>query len=382
MMTFLKMVGAAFVAFLLLIVIIVLIIRWKLRRFLSKLTDLADSFQDPVPPFRIKLEPDDEPSWKHLADVAKLDRELAELGFGHIGDFCIGPLGIPIKAYWHAEKATCAVVYDHPVAGAWCDLVRRYADGTAFTYASCPAHGMDAPPKKTTKFFPQESLKQISEELWTDSPLAGAVIVKPEGFPKLFEKVYAEEMNWRMQRGGPTAEEVRRICAKQEQECTDEIVEQIQQQWRTRIADFLSERQLSRFRQISDMSRRELEDLEDRIVVIHNRMLPEGILASVEGDFYPDHGGEEEDDDDDEDDDDRQQRHRWNALLAKVRQWCKAESPRQAFHHLLEECQKTKSFRHLGTVDKPIGGDVWLRPEGDAAEDEEYDDELDDFGAD
>ena len=281
-----------------------------------------------------------------------------------------------MQAFVHPSQGTCGVVYDHPLTGVWCDVVRQYPDGSMFTYSTGEYHGMDEPPEKTAKFLPEQPLEQVTQRLWDDSPASGAISIPPDDFVENFERAYAEEMNWRIERGGPTEAEIRRITEKDGQDCTPESVQQIQNQWRTQITAFFSERQLSRFRGLSKVSNTTLAGYQDRMIAIHDRMSAEDLLAIVDHNFYPDADLDEEDfDENDMEEAELLKVHRTQqTLLKQIRGWCDDSSPREAFPRLLDEEEQRTLYSHLGTVDKPIPGDIWLSPE-DEYDDEAFDDE-------
>ena len=378
MLSFLKMVAAAFVAFLLLILVLFLWIRYKLKGWFKK---FIDALQGGIPPFRVNLEKiDGAPNWSDKKKVDTLHEEFLQLGFEHVGDFDVNPAGILMKAYVHPTRATCGTIYEQTSVGVFCDLVRKYADGAGYTYTTTKPTGMDEPPRKTAKFFPDESLTTVAETLWRESPSSETVHVQPAEFARFFERAYAEEMNWRMMRGGPTAEEIRRIAEISGNECTQEHIDQIQDQWRNGISQFVSERQLARFRQQSTMSREEYAELEYRLIAVHDRMTPKLILSEIDKQYFV--GYELDSDDDDEDAADRAERQRLVATLARVEGWCTSETPRDAFRHLMDEQNAGDRFELLTTVGKPLEGDIYLRAEPDDEYDgDEYDEELDDFSA-
>ena len=373
MVTFLKMVGAVLVALVILILLILVWIRWKIRKFLSV---LKEALHAPVPPFRIKLVECEAIGWIHEEAVNEQQAAFLELGFEHVGDYDVEPAGMMLKGFVHPSRGTCGVVYDHPLMGVWCDIARRYPDGSMFTYSTGEYQGMDEPPEKTAKFLPEESLKEVTQRLWDDSPATGAISIRPGEFVENFERAYAETMNWRIERGGPTEAEIRRVAEKDGQDCTPESVQQIQDQWRTQISEFFSERQLSRFRGLSKVSKSTLAGYQDRMIAIHDRMSAEDLLGIVDDYYSPEFGLDPNGlDENDEEDAELLQEHRGQqALLELIRDWCAESSPREAFSRLLDEKEQRTLYSHLGTVDKPIPGDIWLSPE-DEYDDDAFDDE-------
>lgn len=368
MMFFLKIVAAFVVAILLLLILVVFLIRWKFRRFLKRIVDEC-SAGGTVPPFRVKLIPVDDESigWNRSEEVTSLTDEFRKLNFTPIGDFDAEDLPLRIRAFQHQEHQAYGVIYEHAAAGCWCDVVRRYTDDTGWTVSSGKEHGMDSAPWHHPLFLPGKPLAELHEKLLELSPSKGLQRAGADVFVQRFESAYAREMNWRIERGGPTEEEIRRIASLNGTEPTPEDVERIQTQWRTAIADFLSELALKVWRKDSGISRQNFDAMSHRLVVIHRKLQPhqlEAILAC-------------NDEDDDED----------NAETAgsqgeKIRELCRNSSPVAVFHDFISrQDASTGSWSKVGEVHRPLKAEIWERPEQESSQNEEdpeseFDDEL------
>lgn len=379
MVFFLKLVGAAIVAFLVLGFVSFILIKWKLKKWFSGVIEqVLAAAQGGVPPFRLKLEPweeDEEFSSLHEEDVLARAETLQELDFEHIGDFNSEDAMFCMRAYINRPQATYAVIYDHVAAGVWCDIVRTYQDGTGWSFATAKEHGLDTAPGKVQKFFPDMELEDVVRLFWKEAPAEGTQTVEDHDFARYFEKKYAEEMNWHIQRGGPSEQEIQRIAELADNECTPEMVSAIQKQWRVAISEFLSETAIKQFNRDNNVAREDAEKTSHRIVAIHDRMPAATLMSAFDESFFLD-------EDDDEDDDDPVMA-RWRTQLAHVEEWQETVSARQAFGQLLDQTDKRNTFEMLGTVSKPIAAEIWLRPESDDEyeddESEAYDDELDSF---
>lgn len=388
MLLFFQIVGGFFVALILLILIAYVVIRWKIKRWFSNLADSMMGMAGGVPPFRIKLrkkseiddefdddDDEEEEFGDNAAKIKSLADELKALGFEKIDDYVIEEIGTEMPAFVHRERGTYCVIYNHPFAGVWCDVVRMYADGTSWTYANNEYHGMDEPPGKTSQWFPKESLTELVRKFWDDSPSDGTVVVPNEEFAATFEKKYAQEMDWRIERGGVTEAEIRRIAEKGDDECTPEHVKLVQDQWRMSITQFHCERILRRFRKETDMPRREWEEFQYEAVVVHEKMQADEILTRFDEGYYPMEPDEEEDDDLEE----RAEQKKWAGQLSRIEHWLKEGiSPQECFRNLVEAEKDGGKWEHKGIVEKPLRAEIWLRKwEADEAEDDFYDDEDD-----
>ncbi len=372
MLAFLKIVAAAFVALVILIVIIVLFIRWKFRSFMAGIMDkVKNEASSGVPPFRITLsrtEEDDEDDsddsgWSHSDDVRRLTEDMIGAGFTAIGDFDVEELPLKLRAFQHHDHQAYGVIYDHFVAGSWCDVVRRYADDTSWTCSTGKQHGMDSPPHSNSQHFPGESVKTVLDRLLESSPATGYLKAGADTFVRAFESAYSREMNWRIERGGPTEEEIRRISSMGGQECTQEQIDAVQKQWRLAIGQFLSDRMIRSWRKDSGIAQADFEAVAWRTVAVHKRLLPEQILALVDEDFSPEYySGPDEDE---------PETLEWERDLNLLREWCREGSAISAFNQLLVSRQLDSKWEKLGSVDKSVRGEIWRRP---AVGDEHHDD--------
>lgn len=379
MMFFLQLVGAIFVALILFILAAVMYIKWKLRTAFGTFADLLKNLGGGgVPPFRIKLKKksdvfdDDEEEDSENQDLFQQNcEEFASLGFDKIEDYYIEDIPLSMTAYVDRDTSTYGVVYDHPMAGVWCDVVRRYEDGSAWTFGSNQDSLMDYPEDKTIKYFPQLSLAEMREKFLQEAPCNGMVVVSDEEFPRFFDRAYAEEMDWRIARGGVTEAEIRRIAERDETECTPEHVHTVQFQWRQAISEFHSQRALRRYRNEAELSRSQWEDLEDEGIVVHQEMQAEEILQSFDEDYYP---GSSFDMPDDSDPEYQDERDKWKRQLEEIREQLKTTAPQAIMKTLMEASDdKEVEWELKGSVETPIPADVWLRNWKDEDDDDEED---------
>ncbi|WP_144972548.1 hypothetical protein [Bremerella volcania] len=383
---FLQIVGGVFVGLILFVVVAFLLIRWKLRSWLKSLGDLiSQGLAGGVPPFRVKLtkrseldDPEDE--WvqgDHRKQFDSLSEQFESLGFTRLEDYVIQEIATPMRVLLDGDQSTVGVVYSHPVIGVWCDVVRRYQDGTGWTFGGTKYHGMDVPPFSTHKFFPDEPVEQIVARFREDAPATDMTTITAEEFPTYFEKAYAREMDWRIERGGTTEEEIRRIAEMNGEQCTDETVRQIQLQWRTAIHQFMSDRALKRYRKEADLNSFEWDHLQSYGVVIHERMHGEQLLQVFDEEYYPDILNMEDDEDDEDAAEMRKQREKWNQRISELEDALSRGTPQQVFRDMIElqngsESQQSK-WEFQTSITEPIAADIWTRTYED--DEENWDDE-------
>lgn len=386
MQLFLQIVGGAFVALVLFVIVAYFLIRWKLRSWLKSLGDLiAQGLGGGVPPFRVKLtkrseldDPEDE--WvqdEHVKAFESLTEQFESLGFKRMEDYLIPEIVTQMRVLLDGDQATAAVVYCHPVIGVWSDVTRRYPDKTSWTFSSTKYHGMDVPPYVTQKFFADESVDEIVTKFRAEAPEAGMMPITKEEFPAMFEKAYAREMDWRMERGGATEEEIRRIAEMNGDECTDDTVRQIQTQWRTAIHAFVTDKALKRYRKEAELNSFEWDHMQSYGVVIHERMQGEQLLQVYDEEYYPDILGETDDDDEDAAEM-QEQRQKWNRRIDELDQALTRGTPQQVFRDMIELQNGSGSTRskweYKSSVTEPVAADIWTRTYEEEDEDEGWDD--------
>ena len=392
MLFFLKLVGASLLALIILVLCVYLFVKYKIRKFFKDLADgISGMDAGTVPPFRIKLvtreraeerarqyadeEDEDDEFFMNEEEVQARADTLGVMGFRLLGDFNTDAM-LNMRVLVHDEKATYAVVYDHYGAGVWCDVYRSYQDGSSWTFSTTKDPGMDIMPRKQQRFHPDAELAEVVNQFWREAPSESVEVVSDDQFSRYFEKKYAEEMNWNIQRGGPTESEIRRIADNSGEECTPEVVKSIQDQWAVAIGAFLSDLAIKQFNKENDVSKQQVAEREDRVIAVHDRVPTEQLFESVYEDFYMDEEGDDEDAD--------PEMEPWRKQFQEIKSLHQSGGAVQAFNSILDGSGKREKFEHLGTVSKPVAAEIWLRPyfEDFDEEDEDWDDrdeELDDF---
>ena len=390
MALFLKIVAAFFVAICIFVVALIWFVKVKLRSFAGDLMKQVMAAATPtVPPFRMKIRPVDSEDieWSNETELNRLSEEFEVAGFEQISDYQTDDAPVALRAFYHPEQNSYGVIYEHPAAGYWCDVTRRYTDESSWTITSTKEHGMDSPPSSRVVFMPQEPIAVLFEKLLEVSPVNNIEPCSAEGFQKRFETGYAKEMNWQIDRGGPTEQEIRRIAEINGQECDQQMVDTIQEQWKSAIADFLSERVIQMWKKENPDSADERAGIQHRVTVVHNRSTSQQLMNAVFPDFCMDDLDELDADDFDLDDpDDRQefeQLERRKALMQQLKMDLRAGSVRSAFEKLLTSAGVADQWKKLGEVARPINSDLWLQPEfiddddDEDSEDDEFEDDLD-----
>ena len=380
MMLFLKIVAGFVVAIILVGLIVYFWIRRKLKGFGGKIVkqmmeqlELA-SMGGPVPPFRLHLKTvneEEDIGFARIDDVERLTAEFLEAGFEIICDFQTVEIPLAMRAFRHGELNVYGVIYDHPIAGVFCDVTRRYRDQTSWTASSSQHHGMDPAPGSHPTFMPDSTVEKLLNKLIDDSPVNDILPATREDFVVRFESAYAREMNFRIERGGPTVQEIQRIAEINGQECDQQQIDAVQKQWKMAISDFLSEKAIAMWKKEQEIPAPVFARMKEQLIAIHNRFLPEQLMELV----FPDFDVEVDDEDFDED------AQRQRALFDKLSNWMRSSTAAEAFQKLLNAAGVASEWQHQGSAAKPVPAEIWLRPL-DADDDEqehddtEYDEEL------
>jgi hypothetical protein len=340
----LQVLGAIFLVLILFLAVAVLTIRAKLRNLARNLEGMTASLASSVTPARIHLRPMAAPSWEDEAAVAAQTRPLPEFGFSKAGAFQVEEIpGLSLQAWVNPRSAVTAVVYEHPTAGVWTDMVTRYQDGTRATFANTQrGEGVDHAPGHTVERFPGLGSRELYERFLADRPDRPTVTPSAETFAEAFEKAYADEMDWRNSRGGATEEEIRRIASLSGETYDEEIIQATRRMAEARAMGQLDESIRERFLAETPLSASEWEGVRNFIVIVHDRMSQDAFTNAMRQCLV---------EDDDWDDD----------AIPQV-DGSPERSPRRLFEAWNAGRAERKRCRKVGSVQEPVAADVYVAP--------------------
>jgi hypothetical protein len=118
------------------------------------------------------------------------------------------------------------------------DLVSYYEDGSSITYTTSPDTMMDRPEKKPIHHLDGFGADELLRTFLRERPHKPLRPVSPQQFQENFERAYAEDMDWRIARGGPTEDEIRRSVERKGKQCTPELVQAVRGSWAAAIELF------------------------------------------------------------------------------------------------------------------------------------------------
>ncbi len=160
-------------------------------------------------PNTIHLKPTDAAKLRHAARVQALAAEYQQRGFESAGAYAIPEMpGVSVLLQANRSESMYAVIYDHPVAGVFYDVVSRYADGSSWTYTTARASGLKQRPDVHMTNLPGAEPTALVESARRERPTAGLKSCSREAAVQDFETAYADYMAWMKQRGISTGEVV------------------------------------------------------------------------------------------------------------------------------------------------------------------------------
>ncbi len=313
-----------------------------------------------IPPFRIHLDANPEPTWKNPSRMEAATADFESAGYVRIGDFDIREMNeVRLRAMWNRDSGISVALYDHPESGMWADAFQDFLDGTSVTVTTAAETGMDRP--LHAKLFRVEAelgesgvAGEIHDRVVHEAIGLEANVFPPEEFAEVYAEIYAQEMDWRIARGGVTRVEIERVAGLSGAEApSDAAVELIQDLWRGQIACFIDDEVRSAWLADCGLSALEWERLQDRIHVVHDHHTSEDLIeelawAMVEADA---------DKDADYDDD-----AACEASRVTLRP-CFETSNREGFGRAQAFLPEKRKYEKLGSTEDPWPADIWAAPE-------------------
>jgi hypothetical protein len=341
MSLFLQILGALFLMVVLAVVAGVLFLRMKLRTFLKSVEGVSQLAATRTPS-RIHLERVLNPDWSDEETFESRSAPLASLGFEPVGAFSVAELaGLQLAAWVHPRERVTAVVYEHPQASIWLDFYSHHEDGTRVTFSNTSqGTGVDHAPGHDSRRFPGLEATQLYARFVAERPNKPRVPMPADEFAKRFEKTYADEMDWRNSRGGPTLAEIRAVTAKRGIPEDENLVLATRALMHEQALDALNESIIEHYLEQSRIPAAEWMELSDRVLIVHDGLDADRLQSSI-GDLLST----------DEEDDETPDLGQYGA-----------SSLRSAFLAFNEARPAARRFRRMGQVDTPVAADLYVAP--------------------
>ncbi len=147
-------------------------------------------------------------AWTNQAAVNAYAQSLSALGFSDAGAFTIDVLPAATRFLLKKPDDVYAVIYEHPKAGVWLNLVILYENGGSMTLTTTPDRGLEKRPGHPTLHAPgatADELYAMTQKLLNE-PKRKALM--PSSIIGEFERAWADGVKWRKSRGMSATEAI------------------------------------------------------------------------------------------------------------------------------------------------------------------------------
>ncbi len=222
---FLQILGGIGIVVLIVIVVAVLAILIFIKRLKSAFSALAGAT-----PNRIHLKSASTLKFENNKKLEEARKQALVGGLKELGYFEVEEMpALKMNVFMNADQALFAVLYEVPPVGFIADLAIYYDDGSSITATSTiegeALKQRQEHPKLRSKGASVEELFKLLAQNEKGKARKSGLEESAACFIELFQKAYADEMDWRNSLGGPTEEEIREIArASGGGEPSDEVV--------------------------------------------------------------------------------------------------------------------------------------------------------------
>ena len=358
--------------------------RWWFRRKLRKLAagigHLFQGVASQVPPFRIGLDLVDDAEWEYRPVVKRTTKELKRLGYQVAGDFVVAQFDNRyLRGFVNPDVGTYLALYENTdIERVVVEITSHLADDTFITTTNAPYDGLTRP-----DFAPLTGIQvdlnanpisviEVHEALLARRGNRQGKPFSPNEFDEVYTSTYSRIIDWRVDRGTLTADEVRRISEHTGEDPPDEAhIAKVQAAWRDAIDNFLNLRIQDRFLNMKVMPEEEWAAKRERIVFVHERMDQEAMKETL-GWHIVDKDAHVDQDQFGESSDEASQKLR--GALSKLKPaFADIASFRVGFKNAQPLLPENRRYNFICKVAGDYPADVYLAPEKESDYDEEDD---------
>ena len=252
---------------------------WSVRRKLVGLVEDLQAVMDFSTPLRIKLCAVAEPfPWLSETKAQRICSEMKSLGFEDAGNFEVPELqSASLKAFAWPQQSMYAYLCHHPAKEeCFIDIIRVFEDGTSVTLSDVPDTGVDPCPAHRNLKRPGSTAADLVKELRKASGKKKALPASVAEAATRYEKGYAAIMDWRVERGGVSEDE---LMAQADEDTTEEELAAARVEFR--MAHLLQLDELLRIRYEEKIGAVEWALIEDQAVIVHDRLTPREVQQMV-----------------------------------------------------------------------------------------------------
>ncbi|MFS1422846.1 hypothetical protein [Shewanella sp. 10N.286.48.B5] len=217
MTTFFLIIFAILLSLLIIFLIIFLFIKYKLRNMINEKSAEPN-------PLSININEDLIAEWKDTNEVATMIEDLKLLGYKEGKAYTIKQME-GVKLFNMYAPESFAVIYQHPQAGNWVDLIADTNHGLEI----CCSNAMMGEEIETADYCKKVHLKDASitevfEALQLETQSHDLTAVRADDFRSRFENSYKKEVMWRNRNGGVSVSEFKKIAVNNQIEISDENI--------------------------------------------------------------------------------------------------------------------------------------------------------------
>jgi len=276
---FLQILGALILGVILIILGLYLYMRIKLGKYVN-----VDTSKD-MTPLLIHLNEEIMPDWISKKNALKIEKELINSGFSPDKNYTIVEMdGVQLKAFFNPPYT--AVMYTHPIAGLWVDMVANVDNGIEYTVSNAPMGGeMDTPPNTEKHWLKDltasELFLKLKELVGTQTINALDTVV----FRDYFEDVYKREMQWKNKNGGTNFEEFVRIAEHDKANYNEkEVLEGFRETKRLELLKW-HDGALEEYKKKENIPENDCYDILEYLFIVPSKTDPIGFIRYL-GDMY------------------------------------------------------------------------------------------------
>jgi len=153
------------------------------------------------PPDRVHLSSRGPEVWRHPDQAGALVTPLLENGFEDAGSFGVNEMpGVFLRLMTDARNGILAVVYEHPRAAHWLELITRYPDGSSATFTTLRPSGLAPRPGHLIAYAPGHDAGALLARSLKERPAQPPTAVSRAKAVQLFEAGYSDAVAWRKDR--------------------------------------------------------------------------------------------------------------------------------------------------------------------------------------
>lgn len=261
----------------------VLLLRKKLLGFLEGMQAMASSGAPPLRITMVGLE--SPPDWVSESHAQSATEALLAEGFVHGGDFQVPEAGgATMRAFLSSDGTAAAFLCKHPAKPeCFLDVIREYEDGTTLTVSDAQDMGLESCPAHPNIKFTGQPLSVLLQELENRSQDRVAVTFTVDQLTSAYKRGYAALMDWRVEKGGITREE---MLANAGREMEESEIPQALEQFRQQNLEQVQELLMIRYSEQTQLPVARWEEVRDRLVFVHDRLQIDDVRALAENMVY------------------------------------------------------------------------------------------------